>query len=105
MNTQQVEAMAQFVAEYVKTYPDCKIYNVVRDAMALQKIAVSLHKRYESACSYEWAGTEKYEKRTETLENKASAIAAGLGVTIGFQHDLRGWPMILKTGPYETRLG
>lgn len=98
-------AMLNLTAEIVKTNPDCKIYDVTRGVQSLGKIARSLHKRYEAMCSYEWANTEKYEKATDSLEDRAQGIADALGITLGLQRDPRGWPIIAKAGCYETRLG
>lgn len=105
MKKEQIEAMMQLVAEIVRSDETERIYNVVRAVQELAKIARALHKRYENACCYEWANTEKYEKATNRLEAKASAIAEEINVTIGFQRDPRGWPLIVKAGRYETRLG
>lgn len=105
INQERILAQLNVVAEIVKTNPDCKIYNVTRDVANLAKIARSLHKRYEASCSYEWATTDKYNRATDRLEDKAQSIGINLGVTIGLQRDPRGWPVIVKTGLYETRLG
>src|ERR1700761_5474965 len=62
----------------------------------LVKLARGLHKRYEAACSYQWATTEKYSKRTGTMEHEAMHLAMDLGLEIEFQSDPRGWPVILR---------
>jgi hypothetical protein len=74
-------------------------HEIARHMAQLAKIASQLHKRYEAACSYEWANTEKYERRTENLEGKAREIADKLGVFLEHQRDPRGWPIILYFTP------
>lgn len=105
MQKDQIEAMLNVVAEIVKTQPDCKIYTVTTNVMRLGSLARSLHKRYANQCSYPWANTEKYEAATDRMESRVISIAAELGVQIGFQRDPRGWPIIVKSGAYESYLG
>lgn len=71
----------------------------------LGRIASSLHKRYEAACSYAWADTDMYAQATEALEAKATALGAVLGIEVTHQRDPRDWPVICKVGDRETRLG
>ncbi len=105
-NTHQIEAMLNLTAEVSRVNTKVKMYEIPRAVAKLQRIASSLHKRYEAACSYEWANTEAYEKRTERLEWKAGELAEAIGVQVEFQRDPRGWPMSIKTlGGYETRIG
>lgn len=101
-NKDRVKAMLDCTAEIVRANPEAKIYNVTHAVHELAKLARSLHSRYEAACSYDWACTDKYEKRTDKLEAQAEALAADIGVTIGFQRDPRGWPMIIKAGSTEV---
>lgn len=44
----------------------------------LESLGRILRKRFEVQCSYEWANTEKYEKRTETLITEAKTLFANL---------------------------
>lgn len=71
------------------------------------RLAKALHARYEAQCSYEWANTPEYEKRTDKLEAKLCATleAAGFssyetppsnGLHYALQRDPRGWPLILS---------
>lgn len=105
MNKNQLLAQLNLTAEIVRAMPNAKIYNVTRNVEALGKLARQLHKRYEAMCSYQWANTEKYERATDRLETKAGILAEEIGIAIGFQRDPRGWPLVFKVGPYETRLG
>lgn len=82
-----------------------KLYVVTRGVLQLGKIAHQLHKRYENACNYAWATEEKYQRRTEKLEEKAVDIGKELGVVVGHQRDPRGWPLIVAIGTTEHRLG
>lgn len=105
MNSHQIEAMLTLTAEIARLKQDTKLYEIPRGVAKLQRLAASLHKRYEAACSYEWANTEAYEKRTDQLEKKALMLAAELCVGLEIQRDPRGWPFIFNTGERETRLG
>jgi hypothetical protein len=105
MNKYQIKAMLDITAEIVRSNPEAKIYNVTDAVEKLARIARSLHKRYEAQCNYQWANTESYERRTEKIEAQAQAIGASIGVQIGLQRDPRGWPLIIKAGSYESRLG
>ena len=64
-------------------------------AHKLIRAATSLHKRYEAACSYEWATTEDYERQTERKEAAVTAMLAPYGITAAFQRDPRGAPIKL----------
>lgn len=81
------------------------VFKVAQTVYDLGKIAKSLHKRYEAACNYAWACEEKYEKRTERLEAKAEELGKEIDVQVSHQRDPRGWPLIVKVGTYEHRLG
>lgn len=106
-NRHQTEAMLTLCAEIVRMSPTLPTYRAVRAVQDLQRVAARLHRRYEAACSYEWAATEAYERRTERLEADAASIAANLpGLTVEPQRDPRGWPLILKMNGVELgRLG
>lgn len=97
-------AMLELTGAILRDIPESKLYVVTRAVYDLQKIAGQLHKRYEAACSYEYANTDRYNKRTENLESKAVSIGKEIGVTIGHQRDPRGWPLIVAIGNEEHRL-
>lgn len=97
-------AMLEIIGTIMRDIPESKLYEVSRAVYDLQKIAAQLHKRYEAACSYQWACTEKYERKTEKLESMAQEIGAGIGITVGHQHDPRGWPLVLIIGGREYSL-
>lgn len=80
-------------------------YRIAQSIHDVQKIGEQLHRRYEAQCSYPWANTERYQKRTEALEAKADTAAAFGGLTVEFQRDPRGWPIIVKFPNTECRLG
>lgn len=68
-----------------------------RTVQSLAVAAKSLQKRYENECSYEWADTDRYRKRTENLEKKIGELFAALNLpaecTMEIQGDPRGWPL------------
>ena len=107
----QYEAMLDLAATVgyaagADTLPhDIETLRIPQNVAKLGKLASSLHKRYEAACSYQYANTDAYRTRTANLEKKAMEIAKELGVTLELQTDPRGWPFIVKLGAYETRLG
>lgn len=111
MNKYRQEAMMN-LAYAINAIQDGGL-NTIRTVQALAKAAKSLHKRYENECSYEWADTDRYRKRTENLERHIAELFAGLKLpsdcTMEIQGDPRGWPLIftLQTshGPREHRLG
>ena len=105
MKTNQIEAMLTLTAEIAREVPDTKLYTIPRNVAKLQRLASSLHKRYEDACSYEWACAEGYKKRTGKLEERVCELAKELGVVLALQRDPRGWPVIVTVAGKETRLG
>lgn len=105
--TAQTEAMLTICAEIAQALPTIPAYRIACAVQAAQKIAASLHRRYEAACSYSYANTDAYERRTERLEAKAAdCFRAVPGVAVEHQRDPRGWPLILKLDGKELgRLG
>ena len=105
----QTYEMLTHVARIAAECPELSPHRVATTVMDLQRMAASLHKRYEAACSYEWANTPAYERRTERMEAKAAAFAPfqTMGkLTVEHQRDPRGWPLILKLRGVEIgRLG
>lgn len=107
INTARAEAQLELAAVIARN-TDAKLYGtdgVIESVRKLAKIARSLQRRYEAACSYEWANTPAYERRTERLEAQAVQIGEALGVTVELQRDPRGWPLIIKHFGHEVRLG
>lgn len=100
----KIMAQLELIGDIMRTDENAKLYDVARVVFDLGKIASSLHKRYENACNYEWACTEKYLRRTESLEQKARDLGASIGLTVGHQRDPRGWPMIVRIGMIEHGL-
>ena len=83
---------------------------ITQHILKLASIAQSLQRRYAAACSYQWADTDTYRRRTKNLEKKAADLALGLGLDMTFQPDPRGWPLIFtfnRGAPraFEIRLG
>ncbi|NBU79675.1 MAG: hypothetical protein EBS50_11510 [Sphingomonadaceae bacterium] len=81
-----------------------------RTVQALAKIAKTLHVRYEAECSHQWADTDAYRQKTETLEKKAARLFQELELppktaTLEFQRDPRGWPLVFTIEGREYRLG
>lgn len=63
---------------------------IARNIAKLQRLSVSLRKRYEAQCSYQWADTPDYETRTANLESKARILGQEIGIVIEHQSDPRG---------------
>lgn len=107
MNKYRQEAMMT-LAQAIDAVQDGGL-NTIRTVQALAKGARSLHKRYENECSYQWADTDAYRKRTENLEKKLAALFAELNLpdncTMEIQGDPRGWPLIFTIDGREHRLG
>jgi hypothetical protein len=105
----QTYEMISHAARIAAECPELSPHRVTSVVMDLQHMAASLHKRYEAACSYEWANTPAYERRTERMEAKAADLAPfqTMGrLTVEHQRDPRGWPLILKLNGVEIgRLG
>ncbi len=60
-----------------------------------------LQNRYGNTCSYEWATTPAYERRTETIERNARELAASVGLEIYLQGDPRGATVYVSWEPIE----
>lgn len=103
----QVYEMLSHAVRIAQELPGASPHRIANTLQNLQIIAASLHRRYEAACSYEWANTDKYIRATERLEGKALVTATAIpGLSLEFQHDPRGWPLILKLNDVELgRLG
>lgn len=56
----------------------------------LAKQGERLRKRYENACSYQWATTDRYEADTERAENRLRYLAHSSGLRLFLQTDPRG---------------
>ena len=109
------------------TYGD--INNATRAAQTIHeahRLAKALRARYEAACSYPWANTPAYEKRTEKMEAKLCKLLEAVGFNItqshaldivpvhgpnglplwaALQRDPRGWPLILSIGGRVESVG
>lgn len=85
--------------------PDTSAYRLARSIHDMHKLGRMLHRRYEADCSYPYADTIKYRKRTTILEDHVCDAAAAARLTVGFQRDPRGWPLILAFGSTEIRVG
>ena len=87
-------------------------------AERMNKAAKSLQRRYENECSYEWANTPQYIKRTENMEAKiikectefgfdmtSDVNEKRAGAWFRLQTDPRGWALVLIVNGSEYRLG
>lgn len=103
----QLSALVAMAANVAQAAPSLSPYRIASTLTVLQQKAAALHRRYTAACSHEWACTEKYERRTENEEHRVKQIAAAVpGLTVQYQRDPRGWPLILKLDGKELgRLG
>jgi len=74
----------------------------------LESMAIALSKRYEAACSYQWADTDKFRAATERLELRIKAVVSGFDdkhrVTCELQGDPRGSSLKLSINGLEYRL-
>ena len=77
---------------------------VARNLAKLQRIAVSLRKRYEAACSYQWADNDAYRARTASLQQKAVMLGQEIGLDIKHQEDPRGAPLSFTLRGGEHRI-
>lgn len=78
--TPKQEARAELLCIAAMLRPD-GVPNYWTNALKLSRLeslARQLRSRFEAQCSYEWANTEKYEKRTETLVKEAQTLFANL---------------------------
>lgn len=105
MNQDRLEAIVTLTALIARAHENLPAHVVSRNVLKLGKLASSLHKRYEAACNYEWANTDKYEEHTARLEQKAAALGVELEVKVDHQRDPRGWPLVITVGDKEERLG
>jgi hypothetical protein len=85
--------------------PDATPYRLAKAIHDLQKTGEQLHRRYVADCSYQYADTDKFRRRTEVLEDQAHETAANARLTLGFQRDPRGWPLIITINNREYRIG
>lgn len=94
--------------------------NPAQTIHSAHRLAKALRARYEAQCSYEWANTPAYEKRTEKLEAKLCAMLEAAGfvrvdywkevmprdrLAYALQRDPRVWPLILSIGGRVDRVG
>ena len=90
MQKDQLENLLALVSIVTRHNP--KLYPVViaRNLAKLQRLSVTLRKRYEATCSYPWANEEKYLNQTEKYERKAQELGQEIGLVIDHQQDPRG---------------
>lgn len=107
MNKYRLDAMMT-LAHAINAVHDGGL-KTINTVQSLAKLAKSLHKRYENECSYQWADTDAYRKRTENMEKKAADLFVSLGLpascTLELQGDPRGWPLVFTIEGREHRLG
>jgi len=98
MKKEAIEQCLFLAAKIGREQAGIQPYEIAKNIAKLQKIASSLHKRYEADCSYQWADTEEYRARTERLELHAGEIVELLGtpkIKLKLQRYPRGWPIQL----------
>lgn len=64
--------------------------------------AESLRKRYENACSYQWACTPEYEARTAKAEQRLVKAVTDLGLHAYLQTDPRGAVLYVDKAPIAS---
>jgi hypothetical protein len=96
MATQKQEELEFSIVLAKELAPNTRTSIVAELASRLIRAATSLHRRYEAACSYEWACTEAYERGTERKEDAVRKMLAPHGIACEFGSDPRGAPVTLK---------
>lgn len=131
MKKETVEHLLTVAAQLSRDLPGTSAYQWARFVYQANTMAASLQRRYEAACSYAWATTDAYTKRTESLEHKLVRLCAQAGFQVvenwaitgdggafrltdeelakgtycALQTDPRGWSLILRFGGRVDRLG
>jgi hypothetical protein len=86
-----VALVSAIIARHNKKLGPSQIASRVVD---IDSIGRTLHKLYEDDCNLDTS--PRREKREKKLEEKVTSIAKELGVTVEFQGDPRGWPLIIR---------
>jgi len=129
MNTQQFKQHIETIAENINAITGQQVDDILPVLKRLNKQGVTLHNRFEVQCNGDhWRiGEEyalKYEKRTEHKVNLAIKTAGLIGFSefkeshyiimngndekamfAAICSDPRGWPIVLRVGSREHRLG
>lgn len=105
-NLKNTLTVAATLAQHLPGNTPWEIAAFVED---LDKMGAALRRRYEAQCSYEWANTEAYEKRTDKMEaklqNMATEFVKGTSIGVKLQRDPRGWPVVIGICGSEFYLG
>ena len=64
----------------------------------LQKLSVSLRKRYENECLFSFAKTPEHHRQTDALETRAKELAAELRAPITLRSDYMRPVLVLTLG-------
>ena len=102
---QSLIACLEVAVVIARKQPDLLAFRIARTIHDLQRIGRQLHRRYEASCSYQWADSDAYRRRTEQLELKVAAVAVSGQVSVELQRDPRGWPIIIQVDGVELRIG
>ena len=92
---EQMENLITIAVKLGQANTDNNPVMLSRNLCKLHKIAVSLRNRYEAVCSYDWANTDDYLKKTEKLEIKAESLAQEIGLKACHHRDPRGVSLTL----------
>lgn len=107
MSTESVFAMMEVVGHAARQRPDIYVREIVSIVSRIGKVARQLHGRYEMECNGigQHVDEEKFYARTEQLQKHIEEIGGEIDLKIEHQTDPRGWPVIVRVGEIETRLG
>ena len=75
------------------------VHQITDEVLSLARAAESLRKRYEAACSYQWADTDEYRAKTERAENRIIERVKALGLHAYLQTDPRGATLYVDSKP------
>lgn len=101
MKKDQVENLLLIAVKLGQAMPSKHPVDIARNLGKLQKLAVSLRKRYENMCNYQWASGDVFEAHTSRLEKRVIELSAELGVKSDAQRDPRGASVCLKLGTVD----
>lgn len=82
MMKQQVQNLLLVAVSVAQKRPHVAPGNIATNLGKLQRLAVSLKKRWETTAEYEWAQTADYAKQTRKLEDKVTELGDAIGVGV-----------------------
>ena len=104
MTKDRTENMLTLVGAIIKAKPDLSPVAVSRNIAKLNRLAVTLRKRYENGLNEAWACDPEYERETDHHEAKAKELANELGLALRVNDDPNGAALALTVNGYEYLL-